>query len=122
MLSHLIHLSCVCTIVHILCSSVLKCCALTKWFTNIVQLASCPWGPATAHWVGILTKWYVIYMKKCSSHCDIARCFGLGFFGNLAPRHQQWHTANSGKPSYKKSLSFYKVPHLTLTGPDQTHT
>ncbi len=35
---------------------------------NFVLLASCPWGPATAHGVGILTKLYVIYMERYSSH------------------------------------------------------
>ena len=28
------------------------------------SLASCPWGPATAHGVGILTELYVIYMER----------------------------------------------------------
>ncbi len=44
------------------------------------KLASCPWGPATAHGVGLLIEMYVIYMETCTSHRAIARCFGLGFF------------------------------------------
>ena len=30
----------------------------------ITTLDSCPWGPATAHGVGILTELYVIYMER----------------------------------------------------------
>ena len=37
LLVHLIHLSCLCTIVHNLSSFILNCCAWTKCFTNIVQ-------------------------------------------------------------------------------------
>ncbi len=29
-------------------------------------LASCQWGPVTAHWVGILTEMYVIHMEWSS--------------------------------------------------------
>ncbi len=32
------------------------------------ELSSCPWGPATAHGVGILTELYVIYMERSTSH------------------------------------------------------
>ncbi len=31
-------------------------------------LASCPWGPATAYGVGILTELYVIHMERSTSH------------------------------------------------------
>ncbi len=48
-------------------------------------LASCPWGPATAHGVGILIKLHVIYMERCSSHRAIKneapRSNGLGATG-----------------------------------------
>ena len=32
------------------------------------KLASCLWGPATAHGEGLLTEMYVIYMETCTSH------------------------------------------------------
>ncbi len=51
-------------------------------------LASCPWGPATAHGVGLLTEMYAIYMERYTSHRAIARCFGLGLF------FQIWHFAS----------------------------
>ena len=31
---------------------------------EMLVLASCPWGPATAHGVGMLTELYVIYRKS----------------------------------------------------------
>ena len=34
------------------------------YYEEISRLASCQWGPATAHWVGILTEMYVI--RECS--------------------------------------------------------
>ncbi len=37
-------------------------------FVCHVVLASCPWGPATAHGVGILTELYVICMERSTSH------------------------------------------------------
>ena len=30
----------------------------------ILRLASCPWGPVTANWMGLLTEMYVIYMER----------------------------------------------------------
>ena len=63
--------------------------------TNII-LASCPWGPATAHGLGTLTEMYVIYIEGHTSHRGIAQCFGLGFFfSNLAPCQPHWQTANT---------------------------
>ncbi len=35
---------------------------------EIKKLASCPWGPATAHGVGLLTEMYAIYMERYASH------------------------------------------------------
>ena len=37
---------------------------IKKLHTNSLneKLASCPWGPATAHGVGLLTEMYAIYM------------------------------------------------------------
>ena len=63
-----------------------------------IRLASCPWGPATAHGVGILTELYVIYMERYTSHRAIARCFGLGLFLNLALCQPHWQPASAGKP------------------------
>ncbi len=33
-----------------------------------VKLASCPWGPATANGVGLLTEMYVIYIERSTTH------------------------------------------------------
>ena len=58
-------------------------------------LASCPWGPATAHGVGLLTEMYAIYMERCALHRTVARCFGLGLFPHLALCQPHWHPANN---------------------------
>ncbi len=50
---------------------------------NIHILAICPWGPATAHGVGILTELYVIYIERNASHRTTAQCFGLELFPNI---------------------------------------
>ncbi len=33
-----------------------------------MKLASCPWGPATAHGVGLLTEMYAIYIEAPGSN------------------------------------------------------
>ncbi len=35
---------------------------MDMYFPGYELLASCPWGPATAHGVGLLTEMYAIYM------------------------------------------------------------
>ncbi len=70
----------------------------THLLSNHSILASCPWGPATAHGVGILTELYAIYVERSTSHRAIARCFGPGLFPNLAPCQPLWQPANIGRP------------------------
>ncbi len=73
---------------------------------NMFTLASCPWGPATAHGVGLLTEMYAIYMERYTSH-RTARCFGLGLFSYLALCQPHWHAANTPQ-------SFYRLPPVVL--------
>ncbi len=96
---------------------------------TIKVLASCPWGLATAHGVGLLTEMYVIYMETCTSH----RTISLGFFhiwplashpGNLPivsepltgtpllfcniwqAAKNSWHAANSTQPDPPRSSMY----------------
>ena len=55
---------------------------------TIIVLASCPWGPATDHRVGLLTEMYVIYMEPYTWHRAIA---------------QHCQPANSVRASYRTS-------------------
>ena len=58
-------------------------------------LASCPWGPATDHGVGLLTEMHAIYMERYASHRTIVRCIGSGLFPLLALCQPHWHPANT---------------------------
>ena len=46
---------------------------ITPYVLVNIKLASCPWRPATAHGVGLLTETYVIYMETCTSHRAMLR-------------------------------------------------
>ncbi len=69
---------------HLLFTFPFRCCRLHASLNQMDPynyiLASCPWGPATANGVGILTELYVIYMEGYTSHRAIAWCFGLGLY------------------------------------------
>ena len=124
------------------------CLSESNYCQEINLLASCPWGPATVHGVGILTALYVIYMGTYVSHCAIARCFGLGLFyilhlashngslptvGNLSKwcarliyniwqtAKNSWHTANSTPFDPPCSWSDTYLTSITKNGPEKAH-
>ncbi len=108
-------------------------------------LASCQWGPATAHGVGTLTEMYVIYMVRYASHLSrdasawefatiwhLASHYGnlpiLGSYSRGWPlvsyvqyAKYSWHAGKSTKSDPHLSSMTPYLTSVTYIGPGKAH-
>ena len=85
-------------------------------------LTSCPWRPVTANGVDLLTEIYAIYMEAHTRYRVMLRPGPFYTFGTLpASLEASCRSLTFGQlPKLAGMLPI--VPHLTLPGPELSHT